>query len=106
MFKDCSSLISLPDISKWNTFNSDDINNMFNGCLSLSFLADISKWKFLVLIDKSYLFDNCLSLIQIPSIRWKIKDNLNVCFQNIFKEEELNIFFQKYESILEDEELF
>ena len=45
MFDGCSSLNSLPDISKWNTSNVNDMNNMFNGCSSLKSLPDISKWK-------------------------------------------------------------
>ena len=35
MFKGCSSLISLPDISKWNTNNVNHMDNMFSECLSL-----------------------------------------------------------------------
>ena len=44
MFNGCSSLLSLTDISKWNTNNISDMSNMFYGCLSLSSLPDISKW--------------------------------------------------------------
>ena len=44
MFDDCSSLVSLPDISKWNTNNVTDMSWMFVGCSSLSSLPDISKW--------------------------------------------------------------
>ena len=44
MFSGCSSLSSLPDISKWNTNNVTNMSYMFNGCSSLSFLSDISKW--------------------------------------------------------------
>ena len=44
MFSNCSSLISLPDISKWNTKNVEDMSLMFNGCKSLISLPDISKW--------------------------------------------------------------
>ena len=44
MFKGCSSLLSLPDISKWNINNITDMNNMFEGCSSLLSLPDISKW--------------------------------------------------------------
>ena len=44
MFLGCSSLLSLPDISKLNTNNVYDMNFMFNGCSSLSSLPDISKW--------------------------------------------------------------
>ena len=41
MFDKYSSLSSLPDISKWNTNN---VNNMFNNCSSLTSLSDISNW--------------------------------------------------------------
>ena len=44
MFYECSSLKSLPDISKWNTNNVTDMSNMFCGCNSLQSLPDISKW--------------------------------------------------------------
>ena len=44
MFYGCSSLISLPDISKWDTKNVTNMSDMFNGCSSLISLPDISKW--------------------------------------------------------------
>ena len=46
----CSSLISLPDISKWNIDKVTDMSFMFSRCYSLISLPDISKWeiKFLV----------------------------------------------------------
>ena len=44
MFEGCSSLITLPDISKWNTKNVTDMKYMFEGCSSLISLPDISKW--------------------------------------------------------------
>ena len=37
MFADCNSLSSLPDISKWDTNNVTDMNNMFAGCNSYHF---------------------------------------------------------------------
>ena len=43
MFEACSSLKSLPDISKWNTNNVNDMQCMFEGCKSLKSLPDISK---------------------------------------------------------------
>ena len=36
MLSGCSSLSSLPDISKWNT-NYPDMDNMFNGCFNTLF---------------------------------------------------------------------
>ena len=35
MFADCSSLTSLPDISKWNTSKVKYMSGMFDGCISL-----------------------------------------------------------------------
>ena len=32
MFKNCISLNSVPDISKWNLKNVNVINNIFKGC--------------------------------------------------------------------------
>ena len=44
MFHDCESLVSLPDISKWNTSNVTNMKEMFSCCKSLKSLPDISKW--------------------------------------------------------------
>ena len=35
MFNECSSLSSLPDISKWNTNNIDNMSYMFCECLNI-----------------------------------------------------------------------
>ena len=56
MFYNCKSLISLPDISKWNTNNVIDISEMFYNCSSLESLPDISKWNTNNVIDMSSLF--------------------------------------------------
>ena len=54
MFYCCSSLSSLPDISKWNTNNVTNMNNMFYGCSSLTSLPDISKWNTNNVTNMSY----------------------------------------------------
>ena len=41
MFRGCSSLSSLPDISNWNTTNVNNMSYMFSWCSSLSSLP---KW--------------------------------------------------------------
>ena len=43
MFYGCSSLLSLPDISKWNTNKVTNMSDMFFECSSLSALFDFSK---------------------------------------------------------------
>ena len=63
MFEGCSSLSSLPDISKWNTNNVTDMGGMFYNCSSLSSLPDISKWNNITNISE--MFDDCLKIIVI-----------------------------------------
>ena len=43
IFENCSSLISLPDIYKWNTNNVTNMSYMFYGCSSLKSLPDKNK---------------------------------------------------------------
>ena len=65
MFYGCSSLISLPDISKWDTKNVTDISSMFEGCSSLISLPDISKWNTNKVTDKDSMFEGCDNLLNI-----------------------------------------
>ena len=68
MFNGCSSLLSLPDISKWNTSNVNDISYMFYECSSLSSLPDISKWNTNNVINMNNMFCECSSLSSLPDI--------------------------------------
>ena len=63
MLVKCSSLSSLPDISKWNTINVTYMSGMLFKCSSLSSLPDISKWNINNVIDMSYIFGNCSNII-------------------------------------------
>ena len=75
MFYECSSLISLPDISKWDTKNVTKMNFMFNECSSLISLPDISKWDTKNIKYMSYMFYKCSSLISLPNIsKWDTKN--------------------------------
>ena len=38
------SLVSLPDISNWDTSNATDMSLMFCSCKNLQKLPDLSKW--------------------------------------------------------------
>ena len=71
LFFDCSSLIKIPDISKWEVDNVINIKSMFCYCSLLSFLPDITKWNLKdTTIDD--IFKGCSSLITIPVItKWK-----------------------------------
>ena len=48
LFGGCSSLSSLPDISKWNTNKVINMKSLFGGCSSLLSLPDISKWNIIM----------------------------------------------------------
>ena len=68
IFSECSSLLSLPDISNWNTFNVNDMRYMFSECSSLSSLPDISKWNTFNVKDMNFMFSECSSLSSLPDI--------------------------------------
>ncbi len=55
MFARCLSLSSLPDISKWNVKNVQEMEYIFMGCFSLLSLPNISMWsiKNIVLLTNS-----------------------------------------------------
>ena len=79
IFCECTSLTSLPDISKWDTSNVYKMNGMFNGCKSLTSLPNISKWDISKAFDISYMFANCSSLLELPDIsNWKINKVSNI----------------------------
>ena len=73
MFYDCSSLSSLPDISKWNTNNVTDMSHIFYGCSSLSSLPDISKWNTNNVFNMSFMFCECLNILISKIITEKFK---------------------------------
>ena len=44
IFRNCSSVTKLPDISIWDIRNIKYMNDIFNGCFCLIKIPDISKW--------------------------------------------------------------
>ena len=58
LFK-CSSLKSLPDISKWNTNNVTDMSLLFGECSSLKSLPDISEWNTNNVTNMGGMFCGC-----------------------------------------------
>ena len=70
LFYNYNSLISLPDISRWNTSNVENMSYIFYKCYSLISLPDISKWERdnYKIFNIYYDFYNCISLISLPNI--------------------------------------
>ena len=97
MFNNCSSLLSLPDISKWNTSKVTDMSKMFNNCSSISSLPDILKWNTDNVINSvNHIFDNCLLLLYLPDLE-QIKKIINSKMQNFFNK------YDNYGNIIDDE---
>ena len=84
MFENCNSII-LPDLSKWNTSNVQDMNRMFSKCSELLYLPDLSTWNTENVQNMSWMFLNCSSLLKLPDIsKWnteKVK-NMSWMFHN------------------------
>ena len=57
LFNGCSSLIEIPDISKWETSNITNMKAMFQNCSSISTMPDISNWNIEKVTDLSFLFN-------------------------------------------------
>ena len=83
MFKVCSTLSSLPDISKWNTSKVTNMGYMFCECSSLSSIPDISKWNTSNVTNMGYMFCGCSSLSNLPNIStWNTSNVTNM--RNMF----------------------
>ena len=79
MFYGCSSLLSLPDISKLNTQNVTNMNYMFYRCSSLTSLPDISKWNIQNVANIAGMFSDCSSLSSLPDIsKWNTQKVINM----------------------------
>ena len=71
MFSNCTSLKSLPDISRWNTKKLINLAHMFYNCSSLKSLPDISRWNTENVMTFKDMFHNCTSLKSIPDMTKK-----------------------------------
>jgi len=65
MFRNCNSLISLPDISEWDTHKVRHIDDMFNGCNSLSSFPNIFKWNLSNVYARENVYKECLNGLNI-----------------------------------------
>ena len=75
LFAKCKNLISLPDISKWNTENVINMSYLFYKCKSLKNLDDISKWNISNVKYIHGMFSGCSSLSSIPDIsKWNTEN--------------------------------
>ena len=77
MFYECNNLLSIPNISNWNTIKVIDMSFLFYNCYLLESLPDISKWNTSNVKDMSFMFYGCSSLTSLPNIsNWNTKMSL------------------------------
>ncbi len=82
MFRDCTSLLFIPNLSELNTFRFTNFSQIFYGCTSLASLPDISNWNTFNVRSMNYMFNQCQSLKSLPDInKW---DNKNADFKGMF----------------------
>ncbi len=93
LFKNCSSLPFIPDISKWDLRNVIGMNSLFDGCTSLIDIPDISKWKLNSNVIKEDIFpsksnsdDSSNLLLNISSQISKISNSEE--YSNLIKSNE------------------
>ena len=67
MLYNCS-LITLPDISKWDTSNATYMIGIFSNCYLSKSLPDISKWDTQNIINMEYILYSYKSLISLADI--------------------------------------
>ena len=88
MFYGCYSLVSLPDISEWNTFKVKDMSKLFKSCSSLKYLPKELNLNTINVTNMEGMFSGCSSLQYIPDIStWNTSnvENMNEMFQGCTK---------------------
>ena len=80
MFYGCNSLISLSDISNWNTSSITDMSSIFCECESL-FSIPISEWKTNSVTNMSYMFYKCKNFKSLNDIqKWNTSSVTNMSY--------------------------
>ena len=83
LFANCSNIETLPDISNFNTKNVTNFSEMFYNCKSLKSLPDISKWDTNKIENAKSMFHNCNNLENIPNF-FNFKQVRNILVDNMF----------------------
>ena len=83
---DAPLYLFLPDISKWNTKNVEDMNFALTYCTSLTSLPDLSKWDISKVKFMASFFQSCLSLSYLPDISKWTNNGGKINISNIFRD--------------------
>ena len=84
LFNGCKSLISIPNLHKWDTRNLEDMSYMFNRCINLKDLHGIGRWNTSNVKNISGMFNKCENLLKLPDIsKWNTSNvtDMSIIFQ-------------------------
>ena len=87
IFYECESLKSLPDISNWNVSNVQNMGSMFSLCCLLNNLPDISNWNVSNVTNMSSMFMDCHFFVTLPDIsNWNVNnvENMSYMFRDCY----------------------
>ena len=101
----CNSLISLPDLSKWNISNVEDMSNMFYGCnsiKSLPYFYMLNKYKNYIIFEVTYKNNKDEGKVKILGYDFikKNNDNGSIIYNN--SEFELKEYFEDNDKMNKD----
>ena len=82
MFYNSSNLLSINNISNWDTSNVINMKSLFEGCTNLNNLESSLNWDTSKVTDMSNMFKNCKKFNIIPDIsNWNLSQVKNIdCF--------------------------
>jgi len=92
LFNGCISLISIPNLQKWDTRSLEDMSYMFNRCINLKDLHGIGKWNTSNVKNISGMFNKCENLLKLPEIsKWNTSNvtDMSIIFQFCSKLKEI-----------------
>ena len=103
MFSWCNSLISLPELSKWNISIVEDMSNMFYGCnsiKSLPYFYMLNKYKNYIIFEVTYKNNEGKVKILDNDFIKRNKYNGSIIYNN--SEFELKEYFEEHEKMNKD----
>jgi surface protein len=83
MFRGCTELTTIGNVSNWDTSSLTNIYNMFYNCYGLTSL-DLSGWDTSEVTDMTEMFYNCYNLITLDLSDWDMGKVTSTYSYNMF----------------------
>ena len=86
LFKNCSSLTTLTDLSSINTSKATSLAGMFQGCIGLTGTLNLTNFNASSATDISYMFQGCTGLSKITLTGFTLNTTSGVNMAGMFKD--------------------